>query len=346
MARARRAGASALCLILLLRSPATTSIGRRSASISMLREALPVCPATMTLRGGKPRRERRNTASTGHTGMERPRRKTVLALRQQRKDQRKDQNGGSRASAEQAGEGAGLRHQLQHKLDAIKSRRSILDDYESKYAQAEQIANPSLGLETSTGHETAAESDSGSGDHREARIGQRVDGEQTGDDQAIPEAGKDSVDIGDETARSPDSLLRELQREGLCTLEELDARVRAFIVTLKKDGRRAALVGALSEFGKQLRGGRRMRNRNAVLTKILREHVRAAAAPTAPAGGGGSARPVGWAWASDLSFQVTDSAAHATLALHAARVGNRRSACADRAREKMRQARASFCEMS
>ena len=345
MARARRAGASALCLILLLRSPATTSIGRRSASISMLREALPVCPATMTLRGGKPRRERRNTASTGHTGMERPRRKTVLALRQQRKDQRKDQNGGSRASAEQAGEGAGLRHQLQHKLDAIKSRRSILDDYESKYAQAEQIANPSLGLETSTGHETAAESDSGSGDHREARIGQRVDGEQTGDDQAIPEAGKDSVDIGDETARSPDSLLRELQREGLCTLEELDARVRAFIVTLKKDGRRAALVGALSEFGKQLRGGRRMRNRNAVLTKILREHVRAAA-PTAPAGGGGSARPVGWAWASDLSFQVTDSAAHATLALHAARVGNRRSACADRASEKMRQARASFREMS
>ena len=284
MARARHAGASALCLILLLRSPATTSFGRRSASISMPREALSVCPATMTLRGGKPRRERRNTTSAGQTGMERPGRKTVLALRQQCKDQRKDQNGGSRASAEQAGEGAGLRHQLQHKLDAIKSRRSILDDYESKYAQAEQIANPSLGLETSTDHESAAESESGSGDHQ---------------------AGKDRVDIGEETARSPDSLLRELRREGLCTLEELDARVRAFIVTLKKDGRRAALVGALSEFGKQLRGGRRMRNRNAVLTRILRKHA-SAAAPTASAGGGGSARPVGWVWASDLSVKVTD----------------------------------------
>jgi hypothetical protein len=47
---------------------------------------------------------------------------------------------------------------------------------------------------------------------------------------------------------SPDALLRELNRTGLCRKGELDARVETFIIKLKKEGKRAALASALMLF--------------------------------------------------------------------------------------------------
>jgi hypothetical protein len=129
-------------------------------------------------------------------------------------------------------------------------------------------------------------------------------------------AGEEEVVASGQGAGSgPDALLRALERSGLLAKGELDSRVSAFIVKLKKEGKRAALIAALEAFREHLRRPRshklRVRNKSAVLTKLLLMHVRlldgggstmdGAADVGARSSNGMQSRE---GWARDLSWRV------------------------------------------
>jgi hypothetical protein len=84
-------------------------------------------------------------------------------------------------------------------------------------------------------------------------------------------------------ASSVQSVLSELNRTGLCLHTDLDLRVRAFMTRLQKQGRKALVLQALRNFCDHLlrpvSESRRIRNKCAVLTRMLHTAVENAPNP-------------------------------------------------------------------
>lgn len=190
-----------------------------------------------------------------------------------------------------------IRKRLQDKLTSLGNRRRILHSYTYTWAKTResdgardarvgrgeldeaakrlevndedmQDANqsPSTGVLDSRniqGFDTGVQVDACT----EAGSGKRNETEQTSGDDA-------------DNGSGPDAILRNMSRTGLCGNGELDSRVQAFMIKLKKQGKRAALVSALVKFREHLMRPqsrqRRVRNKSAVLTHLLlsaqREH--------------------------------------------------------------------------
>ena len=205
----------------------------------------------------------------------RPGRGLPLSLRGGK--QQKGARGGLAARA-RAGAGRGpvdLRKRLQAKLTALDARRKMLDGYSEKWA-AEQAAQEDApggdadGDEDADGGEDVGGSETGADSAASAGQDQATD--ETRPEMARRDAGAPSR-AGGASASSPpgpargagpDALLRELQRSGLCPKGALDSRVETFMVKLKREGKRAALVAALSRFREHLLRPQ-SRSRSAVL---------------------------------------------------------------------------------
>ena len=225
-------------------------------------------PGAMTLRGGK---DHRRQASAG-ASRSAPVRGAAVRGR-----------GGALRGADRkpglVGGGVDFKNRLQQKLRSMGERRKILNDYQSKWAaenEQQERENEAVALRIKGSNdlwnkapkgtrtklvqdsEEEEEEDYDDGEERteEADIGEKM--QDTDEKSRAPSAVDASSQLENPAASrnassggiatSPDSLLRELNRTGLCLKGELDARAETFIIKLKKEGNRAALVSALKQF--------------------------------------------------------------------------------------------------
>ena len=184
------------------------------------------------------------------------------------------------------------RKKLQDKLTSLGFRRKILHNYEHTWAENRESEG------TSDARAVRGETDGAKKDTNEAMpdadecppsrlldgkwrrhtdMGTQASAFADGDSgkpwRNVREASATGDSISADCGSGPDAILREMNRTGLCRSEELDSRVEAFIIKLKRGGKRAALVSALVKFREHLlrpqSHRRRVRNKSAVLTKLL-----------------------------------------------------------------------------
>lgn len=277
----------ALFLLLLMQRPGGATLGRcrgESAEKHAIRAPQAWCegllqaavsPAAMTLRGGKEQRwaggvQRGRVPSPHGGGM-----RGGIARRR---------GGGARGPPKLGlvGGGVDVKKRLQDKLRTLGERRKILNDYESKWAaeneeqerEKEAAAQRSKGTKdlwnrAPKGTHTKLGQDMEDQEDQEAEDDDGEHTEETDAGETMDDSGEDlqthsvlgapskpdlnsTAASGGGTATSPDSLLRELNRTGLCLKGDLDARVETFIIKLKKEGKRKALVAALVQFREHL----------------------------------------------------------------------------------------------
>ena len=104
------------------------------------------------------------------------------------------------------------------KLSQINSRKSKLAEYEKRYLS----------------------------DNISTVEGRSVDPDAQGANNASFAHNASAVSGSVTTKRGIESILKELNQTGLCRIEELDAKVHAFIARLKKSGRRTLVLSALA----------------------------------------------------------------------------------------------------
>eukprot|EP00960_Hanusia_phi_P039839 754083-Hanusia_phi.AAC.3 len=134
-----------------------------------------------------------------------------------------------------------LKSSFQNKLNLINFRSTKLKEYKEKWGQSEDIAKPDM-VERNMNFSRAKE-------HEKAS------------------------DVSADRLLNPDQILKRLNNSGLCLYEELDSKVKTYIIQLKKAGKRITLMNALKEFEEFLQKPKsfkhRVRNKSAVLTKLL-----------------------------------------------------------------------------
>ena len=216
---------------------------------------------------------------------------------------------------------ADIRKRLQDKLTSLDNRRRMLQSYQCTWAKAigggakPVNAGSELRTEMSDGDREGGDDRAPSHTvvHEQQRGGQR---RAEGTTQENVSAGDDSSTnnlLGSPMSKStdsrpgPDALLRAMNRTGLCRNGELDSRVETFMIKLKKEGKRAELVSALTHFREHLTRpqsrGRRVRNKSALLTKLLLAADRARL-PSSPSDTTQNLQQSCDEWSRDLSYQV------------------------------------------